>query len=78
MVDDVSDVDALSRDNGRVYRVEKRGMGWALEDESSLFGGPLGKYGKKSQAVKAGRKRRDSEDTLIIERADGTVQERVG
>jgi len=63
----------------RVDRVEKRGLGWAVENESSNFGGTSAGFETKEEALRdARRKRNSSGGVIIVEREDGSIQKRIG
>lgn len=75
---DIDDVQALEGEK-TVYRVKQQGLAWAVENESTLFGETTGgPYKTKQDAVKVARRQRTGDDVLIIEREDGTIQERIG
>jgi len=75
-----SDVDALEGDE-TVLEVKTKGLGWAVEDKSSLFGQGYTGYNTKKEAVKGARQKMNATSTptkVIIRREDGSVQDVIG
>jgi hypothetical protein len=57
------------------YHVVPSGNMWRLQKKGGTV---VSNHRKKRPAVERGRTERGSNDALIIHRADGTIQERIG
>lgn len=75
-----SDTEALNSDM-TVLEVTTKGLGWAVENNSSLFGQGYTGHDTKEQAVKAARRKRKAIDgpvKIIIRNQDGSVSRTIG
>lgn len=75
---DISDTEALEGDRS-VFRVEQRGMGFGVENESSLFGETFSGIGSREDAIEAGRRKQQAADdgVLLIEDNEGNLTRRI-
>jgi len=64
-----------------VLEVATKGLGWAVEDKSSLFGQTYSGHSTKQEAISEARRQRNVTDgptKIIIRREDDSVQDVIG